>query len=171
MPVVWNCGGYESVETLKRLENRVQVYLPDLKYALTEPAKAYSGAADYPETAKAAILEMFRQTGPYRMESGQLKAAFSSGIWCCRENWKTQRTSSTGWRRRFRPGEVLFFLMSQYTPAGGRGQAGPEGDKGGIPGGGTVHGGLRHCRRLHSGAHLRQGGIHPGFPFAGDLRR
>ena len=40
VPVVWNCGGYESVETLKRLENRVQVYLPDLKYALTEPAKA-----------------------------------------------------------------------------------------------------------------------------------
>ena len=53
------------METLKRLEGRVQVYLPDLKYALTEPAKAYSGAADYPETAKAAILEMFRQTGPY----------------------------------------------------------------------------------------------------------
>ena len=74
VPVVWNCGGYESVETLKRLENRVQVYLPDLKYALTEPAKAYSGAADYPETAKAAILEMFRQTGPYRMENGQLRS-------------------------------------------------------------------------------------------------
>ena len=74
VPVVWNCGGYESVETLKRLEGRVQVYLPDLKYALTEPAKAYSGAADYPETAKAAILEMFRQTGPYRMENGQLRS-------------------------------------------------------------------------------------------------
>ena len=39
MPVVWNCGGYESVETLGRLEGRVQVYLPDFKYALTEPAR------------------------------------------------------------------------------------------------------------------------------------
>ena len=42
MPVVWNCGGYEKPETLRRLENKVQVYLPDLKYALPGPAAKYS---------------------------------------------------------------------------------------------------------------------------------
>jgi len=74
VPVVWNCGGYEKVETLRLLEGKVQVYLPDLKYALPEPAKKYSGAADYFEWAAPAILEMFRQTGPYRMENGQLRS-------------------------------------------------------------------------------------------------
>ena len=49
------------------------VYLPDLKYGLSEPARKYSGAADYFDWAKRAILEMFRQTGPYRMENGLLK--------------------------------------------------------------------------------------------------
>ena len=171
VPVVWNCGGYESVETLKRLEGRVQVYLPDLKYALTEPAKAYSGAADYPETAKAAILEMFRQTGPYRMENGLLKRRShpASGA--------AGRTGKHEGRHRLGGGDLPprrgagFSHEPVHAPAGGRGQAGPEGDKGGVPGGGTVHGRLRHCRRLHSGAHLRQGGVYPGFPFAGDLRR
>ena len=73
VPVVWNCGGYEKPETLRRLEGKVQVYLPDLKYGLSEPARKYSGAADYFDWAKQAILEMFRQTGPYRMENGLLK--------------------------------------------------------------------------------------------------
>ena len=41
VPVVWNCGGYEKPETLKLLEGKVQVYLPDLKYALPRPAKKY----------------------------------------------------------------------------------------------------------------------------------
>ena len=53
VPVVWNCGGYEKPETLKMLEGRVQVYLPDLKYALPGAAKRYSGAEDYFDWAKA----------------------------------------------------------------------------------------------------------------------
>ncbi len=115
VPVVWNCGGYESVETLKRLENRVQVYLPDLKYALTEPAKAYSGAADYPETAKAAILEMFRQTGPYRMENGQLR----SGV-LIRHLVLPGHTRNSlqvlDWMAEHLPTGVWLSLMFQYTP-------------------------------------------------------
>ena len=119
VPVVWNCGGYESVETLKRLENRVQVYLPDLKYALTEPAKAYSGAADYPETAKAAILEMFRQTGPYRMENGQLKSGVLIRHLVLPGELENTKAVIDWVAETFRPGEVLFSLMSQYTPRPG----------------------------------------------------
>ena len=64
VPVIWNSGGYERVETLKRLEGRVQVYLPDLKYISPDSARKYSRAADYFDFAAPAIAEMLRQTGP-----------------------------------------------------------------------------------------------------------
>ena len=73
VPVVWNTGGYERVETLRAMEGKVQIWLPDLKYADSTLAEQYSGAADYFEYAAAAILEMYRQTGPYVMEDGLLK--------------------------------------------------------------------------------------------------
>ena len=119
MPVVWNCGGYESVETLKRLEGRVQVYLPDLKYALREPARDYSGAADYPEIARAAIWEMFRQTGPYRMENGQLKSGVLIRHLVLPGELENTKAVIDWVTETFRPGDVLFSLMSQYTPQPG----------------------------------------------------
>ena len=74
LPVVWNSGGYERAEILRALEGKVDVYLPDLKYVTPALAGRYSGAADYPEAAKAAILEMYRQRGPARLEGGLLKS-------------------------------------------------------------------------------------------------
>ncbi len=62
VPVIYNCGGYESVETLRALEGWVDIWLPDLKYAFSESAARYSAAPDYPEAARAALLEMARQT-------------------------------------------------------------------------------------------------------------
>ena len=64
VPVVWNSGGYDRVETLRALEGKIDIYLPDYKYPDAAGAKAYAGAADYPEVAQAAIREMVRQTGP-----------------------------------------------------------------------------------------------------------
>ena len=61
--VVYNSGGYESVETLRSLEGLVDVYLPDLKYMDSGLAARYSHAADYPEVAAAALMEMKRQVG------------------------------------------------------------------------------------------------------------
>ncbi len=61
IPVVYNCGGYESVEALKMLEGLVDIYLPDFKYLDEERAKRYSHAKDYPTVAKAALAEMIRQ--------------------------------------------------------------------------------------------------------------
>lgn len=69
IPVVWNSSGYERVETLQMLEGLVDVYLPDLKYADPSRRCPYFDAPDYPQTAKAAILEMYRQTGPYKTDS------------------------------------------------------------------------------------------------------
>lgn len=61
IPVVWNCGGYESTDTLKMLEGLVDIYLPDLKYFSSEMSARYSGAADYFEYAYPALKEMLRQ--------------------------------------------------------------------------------------------------------------
>ena len=63
IPVVWNTSGYESVETLRLLDGVVDVYLPDLRYVDPQSAARYSAAPDYPEAARAAILEMHRQVG------------------------------------------------------------------------------------------------------------
>ncbi len=68
VPVVWNTGGYEKVETLKRLEGRVQVYLPDLKYIDGVSGRRYSGAGNYFEYAGPALKEMLRQTGPVELD-------------------------------------------------------------------------------------------------------
>jgi putative pyruvate formate lyase activating enzyme len=61
--VVYNSGGYESVETLRSLEGLVDIYLPDFKYMDSDLARTYSHAADYPEVAQAALREMRRQVG------------------------------------------------------------------------------------------------------------
>lgn len=64
IPVVYNSGGYENVETLKMLEGRADIYLPDLKYLDEAAAVRYSSAPGYFDVAARAILEMYRQTGP-----------------------------------------------------------------------------------------------------------
>ena len=119
VPVVWNCGGYEKVETLRRLEGKVQVYLPDLKYAIGEKAKRYSAAEDYFEVATAAILEMFRQTGPYRMENGLLTRGVLIRHLLLPGALENTRRCIDWVAETFRPGDVLFSLMSQYTPQSG----------------------------------------------------
>ena len=70
IPVVWNCGGYECVDTLRMLEGLVDIYLPDFKYMSPELAVSYSAAVDYPTRATEAVQEMYRQTGAYTEERG-----------------------------------------------------------------------------------------------------
>lgn len=69
VPVVYNCGGYESVETLRLLAGLVEVYMPDFKYADAAAGERLSGVADYPQTAKAALAEMYAQVGPLEVDS------------------------------------------------------------------------------------------------------
>jgi len=70
VPIVYNCGGYESVETLRRIEGLVDIYMPDAKFARTETAKKYLNAPDYPAVMKAAIREMHRQVGDLEIRNG-----------------------------------------------------------------------------------------------------
>jgi putative pyruvate formate lyase activating enzyme len=73
IPVVYNCGGYESTETLRMLRGYIDIYLPDFKYMSPELAARYSLCPDYPEKAKQALAEMVEQTGkPVFDENGML---------------------------------------------------------------------------------------------------
>lgn len=68
VPIVYNCGGYESIETLRILDGVIDIYMPDFKYSNPEVALRYSNAKDYPSVAKAAIKEMHRQVGDLVMD-------------------------------------------------------------------------------------------------------
>ncbi len=118
VPVVWNTGGYERVETLRGLEGLVDVYLPDLKYLDSQVAARYSGAADYPEVAKAAILEMYRQTGPVVLEDGLIKRGVIIRHLVLPGQLAGARAVMDWVAETFPSGGVLFSLMSQYVPCG-----------------------------------------------------
>ncbi len=119
VPVVWNCGGYESVCALRALEGKVQVYLPDMKYSDGALAGRLSAAPDYPETARRAVLEMFRQTGPYVLDGAGL---MQSGVLIRHLVLPGELDNTFGvldWiAETFRPGDVMVSLMGQYTPNG-----------------------------------------------------
>ena len=120
IPVVWNSSGYDSVETLRRMEGLVQVYLPDFKYADPALAKRYSSAPDYPEVAAAAIAEMFRQAGPYELDDeGLLQKGVLVRHLILPEHPKNSRGVMDTLTRLLPKGSFLFSLMSQYTPMPG----------------------------------------------------
>lgn len=127
IPVCWNSSGYETIATLKRLEGLIQIYMPDLKYSSSADALKYSAAPDYPETAQAAIEEMYRQVGDYRMDDDGI---LQSGVILRHLILPGLTDNSIGvidWTaRRFHPGEILFSLMSQYTPMPGIAESFPE---------------------------------------------
>ena len=118
LPVVWNSGGYERVETLRALEGKVDIYLPDLKYVTPALAERYSRAADYPEEAKAAIMEMYRQRGPVRFEGELLKSGVIIRHLILPGQVAEARRVMDWVAEAFPPGHVLFSLMAQYTPMG-----------------------------------------------------
>ena len=119
VPVVYNCGGYESVHTVAFLRNKVQCWLPDLKYADSSAAARYSDAPDYFEKATAAIEQMFRQTGPYDIDSSGIlrKGVLIRHLILPGQVENTKKVLEYV-ADTFAPGEVLFSLMRQYVPCG-----------------------------------------------------
>ena len=119
VPVVWNSGGYDLPETLRTLEGKVDVWLPDLKYLDRAAAARYSGAADYPERATAAILEMYRQTGPCEYDrDGLLRRGLVIRHLLLPGKLAEAKRVMDWAAEQFPPGAVLFSLMSQYIPWG-----------------------------------------------------
>ncbi len=116
VPVVWNCGGYESAEILSMLAGKVQVYLPDLKYADNALAAKLSAAPDYFEVATAAIEEMYRQVGDVVIEDGILQRGVVIRHLVLPGQLNNTRRVLDWVSQTFSSGQVLVSLMSQYTP-------------------------------------------------------
>lgn len=116
VPIVYNSGGYERVETLRSLEGYVDVYLPDLKYLDASRAARYSGAANYFTHASAALAEMSRQTAGEVVEDGILRRGM-----IVRHLLLPRGTTDAIAVARFvrdRLPEARFSLMRQYLPLG-----------------------------------------------------
>ena len=117
VPVVYNCGGYESLETLRRLEGLVDIYLPDLKFFDPERSMRYCGAADYFETASAAILEMRRQQPEDVFEDGLMKKGLIIRHLVLPKNVNQSRRIFE-WIKENLGAKTYISLMAQYTPCG-----------------------------------------------------
>lgn len=117
IPVVYNCGGYERVETLRLLEGLVDVYLPDFKYISPELARLCSAAPDYAEYASAALAEMYRQVGGVRFDEDGMLAR---GVLVRHLVLPGYRADSIAVLQRIAatvpPAQIRLALMRQYTP-------------------------------------------------------
>lgn len=119
MPVVYNCGGYESVETLKLLAGKVDIYLPDLKYAEADLAAKLSHAPDYFDVACRAIDEMVRQVGPCEFgPDGMLKKGVIIRHLILPGQVQNSLKVLDYIAEHFPKGTVLLSLMAQYVPSG-----------------------------------------------------
>lgn len=117
IPVVYNCGGYESLETLDMLDGYVDIYLPDLKYFSPEFSKKYSDCTDYFERAMPAIIKMQKQVGKPRYDENSV---MTKGVIVRHLALPTLRHDSAAvlkaLRENFEPDDIVLSLMSQYVP-------------------------------------------------------
>jgi len=117
IPIVFNCGGYESVASIKMLDGYVDVYLPDFKYFSNYNAEKYSSAPNYREICLSAILEMQRQTGiPQFSSDGFMTKGTIVRHLILPGNDLDSRKIISLLHETFGCGGVALSLMSQYTP-------------------------------------------------------
>ena len=118
IPVVYNTGGYDSVDSLRRLEGLADIYLTDIKYVSPSVSKKYSKAENYFETASAATLEMLRQTGEARFdEDGIMRRGVIVRHLVLPGNI-SQAMRVLDWVKENMPDDTVVSIMSQYTPCG-----------------------------------------------------
>lgn len=119
VPVVYNCGGYERVETIRALKDSIDIYLPDMKYADGELARRLSGAADYFPVAAAAIREMVTQVGPVQWQGERVVKGVIIRHLILPGHIENSLKVLDWIGQSFAPGQVLVSLMRQYTPMPG----------------------------------------------------
>ena len=118
VPVVYNTSGFETIDTLRKLQGKVQIYLPDFKYSDNLAAIKYSNAPDYFRITAAAIKEMHRQTGDYRIDDGILQSGVVIRHLILPGLVDNSKRVIDWVAETFKPGQVLFSLMHQYIPCG-----------------------------------------------------
>jgi len=119
VPVVYNCGGYETPETIQKLTGKVDIFLPDLKYADDTLARQFSGAPDYFAVATEAIKKMAKVTGPAQWEGERLTRGTVIRHLVLPGQVENSLKVLDWIGDTFAPGEVLVSLMRQYTPMPG----------------------------------------------------
>ena len=117
LPLVYNCGGYETPECLEVLDGVVDIYLPDMKYGKDREAAEFSGATDYVSVNQEAIRLMFRQVGPLRLDSDGVAV---SGL-CIRHLVLPNDAAGSSLvvaflAAAFDPGDITVSVMAQYRP-------------------------------------------------------
>ena len=119
VPVVYNCGGYERAETIESLKGKVDIYLPDMKYADSALAATLSGAADYFQVAAKAIKAMVAQVGPVQWQGEKITKGVIIRHLILPGHVENSLKVLDWIGETFAPGEVLVSLMRQYTPMPG----------------------------------------------------
>ncbi len=116
LPIIYNTSGYETVDSLKLLDGTVDVYLPDFKYMDATLAEKYSHAKDYPEVAKKALDEMYRQVGPVEFnDDGFITKGMIVRQLLLPGHVKDSEAVLKYLFDRFKD-DVIISIMSQYTP-------------------------------------------------------
>lgn len=115
IPVVYNTGGYDRVETLRSLEGLIDIYLPDLKYVHADLAAELSGAVDYFPAASSAVLEMARQTGPIILDKNGLAVRGTMVRHLVLPGHTRESLAVLDWLAEHR-GKFWVSLLFQYTP-------------------------------------------------------
>ena len=118
VPVVWNSSGYETVETLRRLEGAVDVYLPDLKHRTERMGRLCAGAPDYFEAASAAIREMVRQTGLPLYDGEGIMTRGTLIRHLILPGCTSESIALLDWVAEALPAGIPVSLMRQYVPMG-----------------------------------------------------
>lgn len=119
VPVVYNSSGYEDVDSLKTLDGKIDIYLPDFKYADNSLAKRFSNADNYFEITTAAVKEMYRQVGsPVFDGDGIMKRGVIIRHLVLPGEIENSKRVIDWVKNNFESDEVLFSLMSQFTPVG-----------------------------------------------------
>ena len=169
-PVVYNTGGYDSIPALHALEGKIDVYLPDLKYRSPLLSARYSGAPDYFDTASAAILEMLRQTGPFRTDEDGILQRGVMIRHLVLPGYSADSLAVLRWCRDhpLRGGAVLGDVPVYPLRKGeDHAAAGSAAFAPGVCPGDGLPDGQRHAGRLYPGAVLRRDRRDPGFRGAG----
>ncbi len=116
VPIVYNCGGYESVEVLKEIEGLVDIYMPDIKTFSREFATKYLKAPDYPEVVKEAVLEMQRQVGYLKVNKFGLAEKGLIARHLVMPNWTEDSKEILKWIAENLGKETYVNVMDQYYP-------------------------------------------------------
>lgn len=117
IPIVYNCGGYESLETLKLLSGIVDIYLPDMKYGDNSPAGSLSKTSDYVSVNQDAIREMFRQVGPLKTDNqGIAYQGLLIRHLVLPEQLAGSRHICEFLKSNFDPADITLSVMAQYRP-------------------------------------------------------